>query len=463
MHYILDTNIILDSVDNIYKLSDEGSNLIVIPEVVIDELDAKKYGFEDINYNARQFARLLEEGEIINSNIIIGSSLKGFEVRLSNSNITILILHKPKYTCEDSNTIANILNDRKILEVASDYLAYSSTPSDISFISLDIMCRSRALTLGLSVDYLHGKSKDFTFNFHKTIELDEVPANLDNTPIFNLDPEYQPENYSYTIIEKSTARHFLGTIQNQKFVLLSDKLNNRTIKAMNKEQLFFLSGLLDPHYNLVAAEAKAGSGKTLMALVAAIALVKEKKFSKIIYIRNSIESTAKGEEVGFLPGLEEKFKIYNHPLYDTLRFIARSELLKSNTNKSKATKYEINEESIDKLVEEYTAKFNIQTMWVGELRGRTISDAFIIVDEYQNCSSSTGQLILSRLDKNCKVVCIGSNRQIDNMYTNKYINALSGLLTAAKSADHPIKLFACELTKVLRGPLVEFAEKIYSK
>lgn len=192
-------------------------------------------------------------------------------------------------------------------------------------------------------------------------------------------------------------------------------------------------------------------------------LVKAKKFSRIIYIRNSIESTAKGEEVGFLPGLEEKFKIYNHPLYDTLRYIARVALTKSNSNKSKANKSEVTDELIESLVAEYTSQFNIQTMWVGEMRGRTLSNAYVIVDEYQNCSSSTGQLILSRLDKDCKVVCIGSNRQIDNIYTNKYINALSGLLKAARDSDHSINLFACELTKVLRGPLVEFAEKIYSK
>jgi PhoH-like ATPase len=352
------------------------------------------------------------------------------------------------------------MNDRKILEVAKNYSdLYDSTSQ---FISLDVMCRTRALTLDLKTDYLHGKDKALDFNFHKTVELDLIP-NLDNISITSIDPDHKPENYSYTIVEKETGRHFLGTIQNSKFVFLDDKLNNRNIKALNKEQLFFLSALLDPHYNLVACEARAGSGKTLLALTAAMELVKAKKFSRIIYIRNSIESTAKGEEVGFLPGLEEKFKIYNHPLYDTLRYIARVAIAKSNNNKSKANKSEVTDESIESLVAEYTSQFNIQTMWVGEMRGRTLSNAYVIVDEYQNCSSSTGQLILSRLDKDCKVVCIGSNRQIDNIYTNKYINALSGLLKAAQDSDHSIKLFACELTKVLRGPLVEFAEKIYSK
>ena len=201
---------------------------------------------------------------------------------------------------------------------------------------------------------------------------------------------------------------------------------------------------------------------TLLALSTAMRLVAKKKFGGITYIRNSIESTAKGEDIGYLPGLEEKFKIYNHPLYDSLRFIARAELTKSNSNKTKAQSIQITEEAITAKVEELVAKHNIQTMWVGEMRGRTISNSIVIVDEIQNCSASTGQLVLSRLDKDCMAICIGSNRQIDNMYTNKYINALSCLLKATKT-EHPIRLFAGELNKVLRGPITEFAESVFTK
>lgn len=459
--YIIDTNVILDSVDNIYKLSDNGTNIIVIPEVVIDELDAKKSGFDEINFNARQFARLLEEGVITQANIKYDNSdLVGFQIQINNPIVNFLILTKDTYRCEATNVAVNILNDRKILEIASDYVNHWN--ADSQFISLDIMCRTRALTLGLTTDFLHGNDKNLDFNFHKTITLDDTHS-LYNKPILDLDPEYTPENYSYTILDSISGQHFLGTVQNNKFVPLDDKLNNRDIKALNKEQLFFLSGLLDPHYNLVACESKAGSGKTLLAISAAMSLIDEKKYESIIYIRNSIESTAKGEEVGFLPGLEEKFKIYNHPLYDTLRFIARSKLSKSNSNRSKASKLPVTDEAIEELVAEYVTKYKIQTMWVGELRGRTLSNAFVVIDEIQNCSSGTGQLIISRLDKDCKVACVGSNRQIDNMYTNKYINALSMLLKAAKTSDHSIKIFACELTKVFRGPLVEFAEKIFTK
>jgi len=254
--YILDTNVILDSVDNIYKLSEDGTNLLVIPEIVIDELDAKKSGFEEINFNARQFARLLEDSEIIQAKSNITDSLMGFLVKLSNSNVDLLILTKEKYNCEASNIAVNILNDRKILELAKDYIT-ACPQLDCKFISLDIMCRTRSLTLDLPTDYLHGKDKELSFSFHKTIELENI-VKLDNVPITKLDPNHQPENYSYTILEKETGRHFLGTVQNGKFVPLDDKLNNRTIKALNKEQLFFLSALLDQHYNLVACEAKAG-------------------------------------------------------------------------------------------------------------------------------------------------------------------------------------------------------------
>ena len=114
-------------------------------------------------------------------------------------------------------------------------------------------------------------------------------------------------------------------------------------------------------------------------------------------------------------------------------------------------------------MDEYIEKFKIQTMWVGEMRGRTISDAIVIVDEIQNCSASTGQLILSRLDKNCKVICIGSNRQIDNLYTNKYINSLSFLLKAAKTLHSEVSLFAIELNRVIRGPITEWSEKIFTR
>lgn len=455
--YILDTNIILDSPDNLIMLSDNGNNTIVIPEIVIDELDAKKSGFEDINYNARQFARLLEDS-VITANTSAGG-LTIITTVIESIPLTLQIIAKPHYTCDSTSVALNILNDRKILELASDYIATFSTGT---LISLDIMFRTRALSLGLPATSLVGKSSDTTYSFHKQLVLADA-SSYEGVPILSIDPTYEPDNFSYTLQDQDTGQEFLCYITNGRLYYIDDAdLGRQSIKPLNREQKFFVNSMITGYSDVIVIDAKAGSGKTLLALSTAMRLVTKKKYGGITYIRNSIESTAKGEDVGYLPGLEEKFKIYNHPLYDSLRFIARTELTKSNSNKTKAQSVPVTEEAITARVEELVAKHNIQTMWVGEMRGRTISNSIVIIDEIQNCSASTGQLVLSRLDKDCMAVCIGSNRQIDNMYTNKYINALSCLLKATKTT-HPIRMFAGELNKVLRGPIVEFAEEIFSK
>ena len=459
MTYILDTNIILDSVENLLTLSDNNTNTLVIPETVIDELDAKKTGFEDINFNARQFARLLEDSTII-SNEQVGP-LHVITTNIDTLDISLKIISKKDYTCDTQTVALNILNDRKILEASSDYINLVDKQSTL--VSLDIMFRTRALSMGLNAEALVGKNSDIPNEFHKTIEVSNIMS-LNSAVITAVDPSYVVENYSYTLVDRDTGNEKLAYVANGHLYFLDEAdLGRQSVRPMNKEQKLFVNAILSDMYQIIISDAKAGSGKTLLSLATAMRLVAKKKFSNIVYVRNSIESLAKGEDVGYLPGLEEKFKIYNHPLFDSLRFIAKSELTKSNANKSRANTTVISEDTITAKVDEYIEKYRIQTMWVGEMRGRTISDAIVIVDEIQNCSASTGQLILSRLDKNCKVICIGSNRQIDNLYTNKYINSLSFLLKAAKSLHEEVSLFAIELNRVLRGPITEWSEKIFTR
>ena len=459
MTYILDTNIILDSVENLLTLSDNNTNTLVIPETVIDELDAKKTGFEDINFNARQFARLLEDSTIV-SNEQVGP-LHVITTNIDTLDISLKIISKKDYTCDTQTVALNILNDRKILEASSDYINLVDKQSTL--VSLDIMFRTRALSMGLNAEALVGKNSDIPNEFHKTIEVSNIMS-LNSAVITAVDPSYVVENYSYTLVDRDTGNEKLAYVANGHLYFLDEAdLGRQSVRPMNKEQKLFVNAILSDMYQIIISDAKAGSGKTLLSLATAMRLVAKKKFSNIVYVRNSIESLAKGEDVGYLPGLEEKFKIYNHPLFDSLRFIAKSELTKSNANKSRANTTVISEDTITAKVDEYIEKYRIQTMWVGEMRGRTISDAIVIVDEIQNCSASTGQLILSRLDKNCKVICIGSNRQIDNLYTNKYINSLSFLLKAAKSLHEEVSLFAIELNRVLRGPITEWSEKIFTR
>jgi PhoH-like ATPase len=463
-YYVLDTNILLEDATNIYKLSQEGKNLIILPETVLDEIDTKKSGFDEINFQAREFARILENSIILNSSK--KDSYKIIRLKIENDKNTIIdIISKEEYDVNIKNISPNIINDRKILEIATFSNEYYKT--EIEFLSLDIMARTRAISLDIKTDALVGKDKDqFDFDFTKEIEIKFSDLEfIDNQEITKFDKEYKPYNFSYCFKVKSSDQVVLANIQNKRIrVLDEDEIRDQIITPLNKEQLFFSDAILNLFYNVLIIEAKAGSGKTLLALSGALKLVRQKQFQKIIYIRNSIESLDKGEDVGYLPGLEEKFKIYNHPLMDSLDYIIRTEYKRKRNKKNPDTTIaELEDSEVTARIEQMISNYGIETMWVGEMRGRTLSNAFIIIDEAQNMSNKTMQMVLSRIDNSCKVVILGSNKQIDNFYVNKYTNALTTLLKSTKNENNLVNSFAIKLQKVLRGPITEWAEEIFSK
>ncbi|MGA1931747.1 PhoH family protein [Arcobacter sp. YIC-464] len=459
-YYVLDTNILLEDANNIFKLSQEGTNLIILAETVLDEIDSKKSGFDEINFQAREFARLLE-----NSKIEYSKSIDEYKViRLTiNENTNIDVISKDNYNVKANSTSLNIINDRKILEVASFAKTYYN--KDIEFISLDIMARTRAISLDIKTDSLTASEKgEFDYKFVKEITIDfNQQEHLDNEEIVKFDKDYEPHNYSYCFKIKSSDQVILANIQNKRIRLLDEsEVRNQIITPLNKEQLFFSNALLNHFYNVLIVEAKAGSGKTLLALSAALKLVRQKNYQRIIYIRNSVESLDKGEDVGYLPGLEEKFKIYNHPLMDSLDYIIRSDYKKKKSKKNTENIPELDESEVTARIEQMITNYSIETMWVGEMRGRTLSNAFVIIDEAQNMSNKTMQMVLSRIDNSCKVVVLGSNKQIDNFYVNKYTNSLTTLLKATRHENNLVNTFAIKLEKVLRGPITEWAEQIFS-
>ena len=374
------------------------------------------------------------------------------------------IISKDEYSINSKNISLNILNDRKILEVAKFAKNYYN--KDIKFVSMDIMARTRAISLDIKSVALHGKDSDkFNFDFIKNIDINfEDLENLDNQDIINFDKEYKVSDFSYCLKVKHSDQVILASIQNNRIKILDEEeVRNQIIIPLNKEQLFFSNAIINHFYNVLIVEAKAGSGKTLLALSGALKLVKQKHFQKIIYIRNSIESLDKGEDVGYLPGLEEKFRIYNHPLMDSLEYIIRTEHKRRRSKRDDISYTPLEDSEVSSRVEQMISNYGIETMWVGEMRGRTLSNSFIIIDEAQNMSNKTMQMVLSRVDSSCKVVILGSNKQIDNFYVNKYTNALTTLLKSTQNDNNLVNIFAIKLEKVLRGPITEWAENIFSK
>ncbi|PUE67015.1 PhoH family protein [Arcobacter lacus] len=462
-YYVLDTNILLEDATNIYKLSQDGKNLIILAETVLDEIDTKKSGFDEINFQAREFARILEDSNIISSTK--KDLYKIIRLKINNKDTVIDIISKDEYEINSKNVSLNIINDRKILEIST--FANTYYKHKVEFISLDIMARTRAISLDIKTNSLLGKDKDiFDLDFIKYIDIDfEDLEYLDNEEIIKFDKEYKPYNFSYCFKVRHSDQVLLANIQNKKIKLLDEvEIRDQVITPLNKEQLFFSDAIINHFYNVLIIEAKAGSGKTLLALSGALKLVRQKFFQKIIYIRNSIESLDKGEDVGYLPGLEEKFKIYNHPLMDSLDYIIRTEHKRKRNKKAPDVVFQqLDDSEVTARIEQMISNYGIETMWVGEMRGRTLSNSFIIIDEAQNMSNKTMQMVLSRIDSSCKVVVLGSNKQIDNFYVNKYTNALTTLLKSTKNEDNLVNIFAIKLEKVLRGPITEWAEQIFSK
>ena len=462
-YYVLDTNILLEDATNIYKLSQDGKNLIILAETVLDEIDTKKSGFDEINFQAREFARILEDSNIISSTK--KDLYKIIRLKINNKDTVIDIISKDEYEINGKNVSLNIINDRKILEIST--FANTYYKHKVEFISLDIMARTRAISLDIKTNSLLGKDKDiFDLDFIKYIDINfEDLEHLDNEEIIKFDKKYKPYNFSYCFKVRHSDQVVLANIQNKKIKLLDEvEVRDQVITPLNKEQLFFSDAIINHFYNVLIIEAKAGSGKTLLALSGALKLVRQKFFQKIIYIRNSIESLDKGEDVGYLPGLEEKFKIYNHPLMDSLDYIIRTEHKRKRNKKAPDVVFQqLDDSEVTARIEQMISNYGIETMWVGEMRGRTLSNSFIIIDEAQNMSNKTMQMVLSRIDSSCKVVVLGSNKQIDNFYVNKYTNALTTLLKSTKNEDNLVNIFAIKLEKVLRGPITEWAEQIFSK
>lgn len=448
--YVLDTNIILQNLQNLYKISQNKTNHIVVPETVLLELEDKKKLSNELGYYAREFARLLALMKIKEIDYKLGFKV----VKLFNEEINLDIISKDKYDTQIEQLHLSESNDKRIIETASVARDYYKGAQTI-FLSLDVYARTFALFEGIKTETLHDdKSTVPKFDFLKKIELDSSIFNsLDQKSIKDIDINYEKENFSY-IFQSQDGNTEQAIIYNDKIDTLKETdFKALSIKPVNLKQKLFTKAIVSNMYELLVIDAKAGSGKTLMSVVSAMRLIDLGFYDKIIYVRNSIESLDKGEDIGYLSGNDEKFRIYNMAIQDTLEFIAKKQLKKSENRD--------NPESIETKISDLQSKYCIETLWPGEARGRTISGAIVIMDEWQNSSEKTTQLILSRLDESCMGIVIGSNRQIDNLYLNKYNNGLTTLLKQTNETHPELKMFAIELDKAVRGKFAQFTERIF--
>lgn len=450
---ILDTNILLLDANNLLTIGKDA--VVVLPETVLDELDSKKSLMNELGFQARSFGRLLTKATVKEIKRSTQMTISVLELE----GVTIWVVALTKYEAQEGTSYTN---DRKILEASLAIQFYPECrEQDVVFISVDVMARLRGMSLGLTVDSFHEvQDLDFEFTKHITLEPDKFHT-VHNSKVLDSIPDHKLGTFNYLIENPETGQVKLCTIENELVKVIGPEtekeLRRQDINPCNAQQLFLAKAIQDPLVDIIAVDSKAGSGKTACAVSNSIRLVKQGKYTSIVYIRNSINDEDPNEAVGFLSGNEEKFAVYLHPLEDTLEFIIRDKL------KEKKLKGLELEEKVQEGIQKLKNECNIQAMTALGLRGRTFNDSIIILDEAQNASPASLQKILTRVGKNCKVIIIGSNRQIDNAYITKHTNGLGVLLNASRHPQEVIRMHVVDLHKVVRSSTAEFAERLFSK
>ena len=459
-YIVIDTNVPLTDANAILTLGAEPNTVVVIPETVLAELDAKKSGFEEVNWQARAAARILSSGKITGIKKDRSRTITTVEVQGQQ----ILIVALGEYEADPSEYGGN---DQRIIQTAKELELMVPKNSTITLMTIDYYMRIRAAAIGVNTsDYRIINDADFVFVKELVIEDFEVFRTLHDTRIYDVDKDYVIENYSYKFTNPDTDQTKLATIVGGIIKVLGKEteteLRKQDCGPINAEQLLLSRAIQDPKIDLVIVEGQAGSGKNVTTLSNAIRLLRTSrdKYQSIVYLRTPQNDEDKGEDIGYLATNEAKYAMYLGPMEDTIDFIVRSNL-KTKPGDKQGDLEERIQDGIDKLKTEC----KMESMITTGLRGRTFHNSIVIMDEWQNASQATAQKALTRIGKNCKVLVIGSNRQIDNKWVTKYNNGLAVLMGEARdrSIETQIGMFAIELKKVVRSDMAKFAEDLYSK
>ena len=387
-------------------------NDIYLPLVVLEELDKFKKGNEQINFNAREFVReldLLTSDELFSKGVSLGEGLGRLFIVPGN-------VDAPKV--HESFPVKK--PDHLIL-AAVEYLAgkYPKTPAIL--VTKDVNLRMKARSIGItSEDYITDKVSNVDI-FEKSNEIFE-----------NVDPALIDRIYSSKEGIDLSEFDFKDVIHpNECFVLKSDrnsvlarynpfthsicrvtKGRNYGIEPRNAEQSFAFEILNDPNVKLVALTGKAGTGKTLLALAAALGKLTD--YKQVLLARPVVALSNK--DIGFLPGDEqEKISPLMRPIVDNLEQLIDSD---------EEERYQ-DEQELQGKIEEIFARGLIQTEAMNFIRGRSFVKTYLIIDEAQNMTPNQVKGIITRAGKGTKIILLGDPNQIDRPFLDERTNGLS--------------------------------------
>ncbi|HAG16008.1 MAG TPA: ribonuclease [Bacteroidales bacterium] len=414
--FVLDTSVILYNHNSIHSFED---NDVAIPITVLEELDDFKKGNDSKNFEAREFIRIMdalsEKGTLQNWQKLDGPRLGKFKVVMNTSLAAGMDAQKIYGSSKPDHHILNV--------AVSLQLEFPARP--VIMVTKDINLRIKAKALGIAAeDFETGKIKNID-------ELYTGKAVLENVSNEIIDKMYKighcsyedlhiekPWPHQYFILKsgRNSILAYYNPIENR--IEHIDKQPVHRIIPRNAEQVFAAHALLNPEVKLVTISGVAGTGKTLLALAAAL---EQRREFKQVYLARPIVPLS-NKDIGFLPGdALEKVRPYMEPLFDNLKFI----------------KNQFGER--DKEYQNINAAIENEKLVIAPLafiRGRSLSNIFFIVDEAQNLTPHEVKTIITRAGEGTKIVFTGDIFQIDTPYLDSQSNGLSYLIH--KIHAHPI-------------------------
>ncbi len=430
--FVIDTNVLLHNADALGSFAD---NEVVIPFDVIEELDHFKKNTDETGRNARRVIRMLD-GLRVRGNLGKGVLNKetGGVVRVS-------------FDCRDASC-ANLDDKPDNRIIATAWKLMQEGERRVIFVTKDINARIKANSLGIhAVDFDKQKVNfDELYSGWTEIVLDS--AKIDS---FFTDKKLAHDGsglfpwQGVVLVDKGDPRHTgLGIYHSEQKAIIPLATQDKTvfgIKSRNREQAFALEILMDERVRLVTLIGKAGTGKTLLALACGLEKTLHQKRYEGMLVSRPIMPL--GRDIGFLPGSkDEKLENWMQPIFDNLDFILKIGSPKGDT-----------ERRVEMLMERGTITLEALTY----IRGRSISDRYLIVDEAQNLTPHEVKTIVSRVGEGTKIILTGDPYQIDNPYLDSSSNGLTYAAERMKGQE----LFGhVTLTKSERSALASIAAEL---
>ena len=450
--YVLDTNVLLHEPLAIYSFQEHD---VIVPMTVLEELDNIKDRQKDVSREARVAIRTMEDvfrdatPEQIAEGIYLGN-------RVGENCTGRLAIFADHNLPEGEEVFTNKENDNRIINAAL-FLQKKFPGRTVVLVTKDINMRLKAKGAGLKrvedyrTDQLIDDIRLLAKGFQKIEgqfwdQVGECESVSSGRDVFHWVDETLVSNTHINQYLIDDSDSFAGRVHGREGGRLQikdigrERLMGRHAWGVNPKNIFqamALDALLDPTLDLVILTGPAGSGKTLLAMAAALELVIERGiFERIIVTRNTPEIA---ESIGFLPGTEEeKMLPWLAAVTDTLEVLHKHDVSK--------------ESSLQYIMD----KANIQFKSVNFMRGRSLQNTFVLLDECQNLTPSQLKTIITRCGEGTKLVCSGNLAQIDSTYLSPVTSGLTYIVERFKDFEGSANIY---LNGVVRSRLASFAEE----